>query len=88
MSFVPIHEEILNEQDVMYLVGSLISRQLEGFTSNQIMNLAKEYLKGIPYQISDEDLFSMIDYELGILWRTGFVEAKDGQYHLTIGDIV
>lgn len=81
MSIVPIHKDIKNKQDVYFLVGSIINRQLKEFSIETIFKLSKKYLKGSSFKVSNNDLNDIIDQEINIFYRNGFIE-KSNQFFI------
>lgn len=80
MCKVPVKEEIRTKQDVYFLVGSIINRQIGSFSPDEILSIAKSNLRGSEVKLSDSDLQLIIDHELDILYRNSFVKMSGRSY--------
>lgn len=80
MCLVPTKKQIQTKQDVYFLVSSIINRQIDGFTKEDILKIAKENIAGSSVQITDDVLNSIIDQEIDILYRNGFISISEKKF--------
>ena len=81
MCLVPINAEIKTKQDVYFLVSCIIDRQMDGFLKVNIFDIAKKSLKGSSFKITDDALNSIINQQVDILYRNGFISVCKNHFN-------
>lgn len=71
---------IKNAEDVQNLVVGVINRQEERYCKEQILVMVRHYMRGSSLSLSNDYLKEIISVNLDILYRSNFVECRNGYY--------
>lgn len=77
---IKTNQEIKNMQDVSNLITSIILRQIDVYTDNDVFDIASYWLVGTPLNISVHMLSKMIGSALDVMQRNALIVCKDGVY--------
>ena len=78
--YVRVNEDIQSKQDIMFLINSLINRQVDYFSKQDILDLAIKCTTNSPVSCSKEELEKMIEENIDVSCRYGIMSYTSHGY--------